>query len=131
MVRWLRRYALLMLSVLFVVCILSLTWFIPQSPFWHSAVSRFLDDHWLFVMALTTSLALPLLWLLLWKLPQSQVAAVRDSKDRVDLESKSRQTLAQLLGGAALLVGLYFTAQTLRVSQETLRLAQDKEFAHR
>jgi hypothetical protein len=36
-------------------------------------------------------------------------------KDRIDLESKSRQTLAQILGGAALLVGLYFTSQTLRV----------------
>ena len=34
------------------------------------------------------------------------------------LESKSRQTLAQIVGGAALLVGLYFTAQTLRTIQE-------------
>ena len=39
-------------------------------------------------------------------------------KDRIDLESKSRQTLAQILGGAALLVGLYFTSQTLRTTQE-------------
>ena len=64
------------------------------------------------------SLALPLLWLLLWKLPQSQVAAVRDRKDRVDLESKSRQTLAQIVGGVVLLGGLYITAQTLRTTQE-------------
>jgi hypothetical protein len=69
-------------------------------------------------MALTTSLALPLLWLLLWKLPQAQVAAVRDRKDRVDLESKSRQTLAQIVGGVVLLGGLYVTAQTLRTTQE-------------
>jgi hypothetical protein len=39
-------------------------------------------------------------------------------KDRIDLESKSRQTLAQILGGAALLIGLYFTSQTLRTTQE-------------
>src|SRR5262249_23676715 len=44
--------------------------------------------------------------------------AVRDKKDRIDLESKARQTLAQILGGAALLVGLYFTSQTLRTTQE-------------
>jgi len=56
--------------------------------------------------------------LLLWKYPQRQVAAVRDRKDRIDLESKSRQTLAQIVGGAVLLVGLYFTAQTLRTTQE-------------
>jgi hypothetical protein len=57
-------------------------------------------------------------WLLLWKLPQWQVAAVPEMKDRIDLESKSRQTLAQILGGAALLVGLYFTSQTLQTTQE-------------
>ena len=39
-------------------------------------------------------------------------------KDRIDLESKSRQTLAQILGGAALLVGLYFTSQKLQTTQE-------------
>jgi hypothetical protein len=44
--------------------------------------------------------------------------AVPEMKDRIDLESKSRQTLAQILGGAALLVGLYFTSQTLRTTQE-------------
>jgi len=66
-----------------------------------------------------------LFWLLLWKLPQWQVAAVPEIKDRLDLESKSRQTMAQILGGAALLVGLYFTAQTLRTSQETLRTTQE------
>src|SRR4029450_5434869 len=49
---------------------------------------------------------------------QWQVAAVSEVKDRIDLESKSRQTLAQILGGAALLVGLYFTSQTLRTMQE-------------
>src|SRR5262249_3829630 len=60
----------------------------------------------------------PLFWLLLWKLPQWQVAAVPEMEDRIDLESKSRQTLAQILGGAAFLIGLYFTAQTLRTTQE-------------
>ena len=118
MLHWLHRYAWPLSFVFFVGVLLCLTWFIPQSPVWHSAVSRFLDNHRLFVIALIVSLIIPLLWLLLWKLPQSQVAAVRDRKDRVDLEAKSRQTLAQMVGGAVLLVGLYFTAQTLRTTQE-------------
>jgi hypothetical protein len=80
--------------------------------------SRFLAEHLLFAVALSISCILLLFWLLLWKLPQWQVAAVPEMKDRIDLESKSRQTLAQILGGAALLVGLYFTSQTLRTTQE-------------
>jgi hypothetical protein len=71
-----------------------------------------------FVITLIISFLVPLFWLFLWKLPQWQVAAVPDMKDRIDLESKSRQTIAQILGGAALLVGLYFTSQTLRTTQE-------------
>ena len=97
---------------------LALTWFIPQSPVWHSAVSEFLERHTLFIATVLGSLVLPLLWRLLWKLPQRQVAAVSEIKDRLDLETKSRQTLAQIVGGGALLVGLYFTAQTLQVSRE-------------
>ena len=54
-----------------------------------------------------------LLIFFLWKLPKSQVAAIQDPKDRVATESGFRQTLVQMVGGAALLGGLYFTAQTL------------------
>jgi uncharacterized protein YjbI with pentapeptide repeats len=71
-----------------------------------------------FVTALLISLLIPCFWLFLWKLPQWQVVGVPEMKDRIDLESKSRQTLAQILGGAALLVGLYFTSQTLWTTQE-------------
>jgi len=85
---------------------------------WRSAVSSFLDDSRLFAIALIVSGVIPLLWVLLWKLPQWQVAYVFNVKDRVDLESKSRQTLAQILGGAVLLGGLFFTAQTLLTTQE-------------
>jgi hypothetical protein len=67
-----------------------------------------------FVVALIISLVA----LLLWKLPQWQVAAVSEVKARIDLESKSRQTLAQIIGGAAFLLGLYLSAQTLWTTQE-------------
>jgi hypothetical protein len=73
-------------------------------------------EHGLFVVTLGVSLGVLLFWQLFWKLPQWQVAAVPEMKDRLDLELKSRQTLAQMLGGAALLVGLYFTSQTLRTT---------------
>src|SRR5262249_30993601 len=59
-----------------------------------------------------------LLFLLLWKVPKWQVANIPDEKDRLATESGFRQTLVQLVGGAALLGGLYFTAQTLRTTQD-------------
>jgi uncharacterized protein YjbI with pentapeptide repeats len=98
--------------------ILWLAWFIPRSAGWRSTVSNFAYEHPVFVVALIISLVVPFFWLLLWKLPQWQVAAVPEVKDRIDLESKSRQTMAQILGGAALLMGLYFTSQTLWMTQE-------------
>jgi hypothetical protein len=114
----LHRYAL-PLAFLFVVgLLLWLAWFIPRSGAWRSTIARFVHANPVFVIVLLISLLLPLFWLLLWKLPQWQVAAVPEMKDRIDLESKSRQTMAQILGGAALLVGLYFTSQTLRTTQE-------------
>ena len=85
----------------------------------------------MFVVVLVISLGVPLLWLLLWWLPQWQVAAVPEEKDRIDLETKSRQTMAQILGGAALLGGLFFTAQTLRVTQETLQITQEGQITER
>ena len=96
-------------------CVLLLAFVIPYLfPQWDVYATQFLRTHLLFIGALF----LILLFLLLWKYPQWQVAAVQDRKDHIDLESKSRQTLAQILGGAALLVGLYFTSQTLKTSQE-------------
>jgi hypothetical protein len=102
------------------VAALFLAWYIPYwFPGWYSTTTRWLDAHRLFAIVLSILLlAFLLFWFLLWKLPQWQVAAVPEMKDRIDLESKSRQTLAQILGGAALLVGLYFTSQTLRTTQE-------------
>jgi hypothetical protein len=86
----------------------------------------------LFAIALSILLlAFLLFWLLLWKLPQWQVAAVSEVKDRIDLESKSRQTLVQIVGGAAALGALYFTAQTLQTSQETLETTQQGQITER
>ena len=107
--------------LVFLACIgmlLSLAWFVPRSIAWRAMIARFVDDSPVFVAALLLSVVLVIFWLFLWKLPQSQVAALPEMKDRIDLESKVRQTMAQILGGAAFLVGLYFTSQTLHVSQQ-------------
>jgi hypothetical protein len=96
-------------------CILLIAFGIPYLfPHWDVYVTQFVRTHLLFIGALLVIL----LFLLLWKCPQRQVATVPKMKDRLDLELKSRQTLVQILGGAAALGALYFTAQTLRTTQE-------------
>jgi uncharacterized protein YjbI with pentapeptide repeats len=115
---FLRRLVFALLFLSGVGLMLWLAWAIPHSTSWRFTVAPFLQANPPVVVVLIVSLVLPLFWLLLWKLPQWQVTAVPEVKDRLDLESKSRQTLAQMVGGAALLVGLYFTAQTLRTTQQ-------------
>jgi len=112
------RHTLLLASLFVVGLMLWLAWYIPRSVAWRSTIAQFTRENPVFVIALLISLLLLLFWLFLWKLPQSQVTAVPEIKDRIDLESKSRQTLAQILGGAALLVGIYFTSQTLQTTKE-------------
>jgi hypothetical protein len=100
----LRQYVLSKALLCYVGLLFLLTWYIPyRFPGWHAVISRLFAKHLLFVVALSISLVLLLLWLFLWKLPQWQVAAVPEMKDRIDLESKSRQTLAQILGGLSFL----------------------------
>lgn len=47
-----------------------------------------------------------------------EIHALREAKDRVAAEDGLAKTVLQVLGGAALLVGLYFTSRTLQVSQQ-------------
>jgi hypothetical protein len=63
--------------------------------------------------------------------PQKLVAAVRDRKDRIDLALKARQTNAQIVGGLAIVLGLYFTYQTVKTTQETLQTAQEGQITER
>ena len=107
---------------LFWGCSILLAWYIPRRfPEWHLRITVFIWENLLFVC----SLFVMLLFLLLWKVPKRQVAGIADEKDRLTAESGFRQTLIQITGGAALLGGLYFTAQTLRTSQETLQVNQE------
>jgi pentapeptide repeat protein len=63
----------------------------------------------------------------LWKIPQWQVGDVRplDAKERFDGVNEARKTLAQILGGAVLLAGLFGTWQNIKVAQESLAVSQE------
>jgi uncharacterized protein YjbI with pentapeptide repeats len=75
-----------------------------------------------------------------WVIPNRNLAMERitpswkrelTQKESHELRNSFRQTLVQALGGAALLLGLYFTARTLRISQETLRVTQEGQITER
>ena len=64
---------------------------------------------------------------LLWFVPKRQtthLAGIGD-KERFELENAARTTLAQIIGGAFVLLGVFATWYTVRISQRTLRISQD------
>jgi hypothetical protein len=90
-------------------------------------------------LGLGVLLLLGIAYYFFWTIPNQQIAAVKIAADKTELSSKEfyelrnsiRQTFLQVLGGAALLLGLYFTARTLRISQETLRTNQEGQVTER
>jgi uncharacterized protein YjbI with pentapeptide repeats len=77
-----------------------------------------------------------------WVIPHRHIASVKPGvlkqKEILELRNNIRQSFIQALGvlggvigGAALLGGLYFTARTLRISQETLRTNQEGQITER
>jgi pentapeptide repeat protein len=68
-------------------------------------------------------LAIFLLMIIIIKVPQWQVASWQgqpeiERKDLAKLENDARTTLVQALGGAFLLIGLYFTFRNLQLTQD-------------
>src|SRR5262249_9072421 len=74
--RLLRRLVIVLLCLSVVGLMLWLAWAICHSASWPSTVAPFLRANPPVVVVLIVSLALPLFWLLLWKLPQWQVTYV-------------------------------------------------------
>ncbi len=68
-------------------------------------------------------------------IPKWQARHVTDIKERIELENKLRATLAQILGGAILLCGLFFTwaelNDTRKLSSETLRISEEGQITAR
>lgn len=70
---------------------------------------------------------------ILWKVPQWQVDKVSDlePKDRFDCINEARKTLAQIIGGIAVLAGFYATVQNINLSQKSFALAQQGQITDR
>jgi hypothetical protein len=75
--------------------------------------------------ALAGVLGLGLLLFMLWKIPKRQASGVEDIKDRLTVENAARQTLAEIVGGAVLIAGLFFTWANLKITQETATKSQE------
>jgi hypothetical protein len=110
---FLRRHPLLILGPLVLLAIAVILW----GPPWPRAAFVILQQH-LFVMVVGT-LGLGLLSFVLWRIPKSQIADAQDLKDRLTLENAARQSLAPIIGGAVLIVGLFLTWENLKITQET------------
>jgi uncharacterized protein YjbI with pentapeptide repeats len=70
---------------------------------------------------------------LLWKVPQWQVGKVSglEPKERFDRVNEARKTLAQIIGGIAVLAGFYSTIQNIKVAQQSFALAQEGQITDR
>jgi len=72
---------------------------------------------------------------LLWLLPKLQVrsasAGANEQKGPFELENEARRTMAQIIGGLAILLTLYSTISTLNLSRDQLALARQGQIADR
>jgi len=101
---FLGQHKLLILGVIALLTILFIFWKVPE---WR--------------LANEVVLVLGILLLLLWEAPKRQLASWKASlepRDLIELENDARRTWAQILGGLVILIGLYFTWQTVVISQE-------------
>jgi len=71
----------------------------------------------------------------LWLVPQLQVASLNGKgvapEDIFTAENAARATLAQILGGGAILIGLYFAWQNIAATKKTLDLTKEGQITER
>jgi Pentapeptide repeats (8 copies) len=73
--------------------------------------------HWKLLLGIVGAFLL----IVVWKVPQWQAAGwqgLLEPKDLAKLQNDARTTLVQALGGAVLLIGLYFTLRNLQLTQD-------------
>lgn len=70
---------------------------------------------------------------ILWKVPHWQVKNVEGllPKEKFDRVNEARKTLATILGGAAFLVGGFFTWQNIKVAQTSLEVSREGQITDR
>jgi hypothetical protein len=63
--------------------------------------------------------------LLIIVFPHWQVSGINNVTEKVTLENQSRATLAQVLGGVAIGIGLYYTWRRINIAEEDLKVTQE------
>ena len=95
----------------------------------------FLQQHLRHVLAVVASAALVLcITFFLMKVPKWQLGpwqARLDAKDFLQLENSIRATWAQILGGVALLVGIYLTWRRVAAAERTVEISQEGQITER
>ena len=82
---------------------------------------------WVFLLALGVS-AIIVLWLVpKWQVRNLPVEDTEDRHKKFEFENEARKIIAQILGGAFILVGLFFTAQQLYVAQDVQTVAREAQ----
>jgi hypothetical protein len=123
----LRRHLLLICGALFPLAVVVVWWIFsaPIAPWLRSAQSvdvvTLLQQHLLAAGMIGGCLLI----LVLIGLPKWQASRVQDVKDRLTVENAARQTLAQIIGGAVLIAGLFFTWANLDVAQKNIKITQE------
>lgn len=72
-----------------------------------------------------------LIFVPVWQVRNLHAEDTPDMQRRVELENEARKTIAQILGGAAVLAGVFFTAQQLFVAQDAQRIAEEAQITER
>ena len=122
-----KRVLALISALLILLAVVMVAWIFsaPIAQWSRSAQSldavAFLQEHLLAVGMIGGGL---LILALIW-LPKWQASGVQDIKDRLAVENAARQTLAQIVGGAVLLAGLFFTWANLHIAQENIKITQE------
>jgi hypothetical protein len=124
---FLRRHLLMILGALALLAAVVVLWiFSALIGQWLRSTQSvdavtFLREHLLAAAILGGGLLI--LALIIW-VPKRQASRVQDVKDRLTVENAARQTLAQIVGGAVLIAGLFFTWANLRITQQTATTSQ-------
>lgn len=84
-----------------------------------SLLSKYKLQIWIGLVILLA--AFSLLWLPLWQVSQYQI---NNTTEQATLENQFRTTLAQIIGGGAVAIGIYFTWKNVKVAQATLATNQ-------
>jgi uncharacterized protein YjbI with pentapeptide repeats len=68
---------------------------------------------------------------LLIAIPHWQVSGINNATEKVTQENQSRATLAQVLGGVAIGIGLYYTWRRITISEEDLKATKEGQITER